>query len=129
MNNPFVYSQVVDGLRLQAAPCAVQQLTVPEFVDLPCEVLDAVYTGYFSQLFRDGFMPEAARPVLESYEAFLDSFQSSSYEEELAELESGNWFEQLRTKAKEALCALGENLEDPSLNATTFIQGKARDSE
>ena len=117
-----VHWQVVDGLRLQAASFAVQRSVLPDFVDLPSEVLNAFFTDYFPQLFRQGLIPESARNEVNAYVGFVDSWEEcETYEESLDALQHGQWFEELRSRAARLLQAIGEECYPPNLDRTTLV--------
>ena len=125
MTGDIVFEQLVDGLRLQAAGYAVQRRALPDYVHLPDELLNAVYTGSFPQLLANGRIPEEARAAFADYERFLDSHETSElgYDASLEEVKNGVWFNELRHRAKGLLRALGKDESKPSMHGTTYVRG------
>lgn len=124
LSEDFVYTQLVDGLRLQAAPFELQRRTLPEFVHLPDEVLNAVFPDYFPQLFKRGLIPQSAGPAVDSYLTYLNGFRPyGSDDAALLELETGHWFQGLRAQATSVLTAIGQCPSAPTLAGTHYIPG------
>jgi hypothetical protein len=86
--------------------------------------LNAVDYVYIPQLLRGGIISQEQAEAFHAYDKYLDTLEpEEDYEVCLKELESGDWFNELRKKALELLELLGEDHKKPTLDDTTHIQG------
>lgn len=122
MRHDDLYSQIVDGLRLAAAPFEIQTSILPDFVHVPDEIIMGVDAGDVELLVESGRLTQAQGEALADYDRYLATGEiSESYPEALADVESGEWFEALRRRARAVLELLGEDVEAPTLRGAIYV--------
>lgn len=120
----FVYARVVDGLRLAATDFQVQTEVLPGFVHLPDEIVNAVEPVYFDQLLVHGLISQRQLEALREFGQYLDTAEAyENYDEAVAALEDGKWFEELRARARATLRQLGEEVVRPTLEGVKYVPG------
>ena len=120
----FLYLRLINGLRLAASPFEVQCEVLPDFVNLPDEVLNAV--GFFAvpQLAKAGIISGIQAQRFRDYEAFLNTRAFvGDYDAAMKQLEEGPWFQELRERALALLDLLGERYERPTFEGVTYVKG------
>lgn len=120
----YLYDQLIDALRLAAAPVEVQQDVLPDFVHVPDEVLLAFEPSSIPQLESSGRLSSKLAKRLRDYDAYLETYTASeSYEDQMRDLADGGWFAKLRLLARELLSELNEGYQAPKLEGVHYVPG------
>ena len=123
-NSALLYRQLVDGLRLVASPYETQVAVLPDFVNVPDEVLNAVDSAYFRQLREDGTLSQVGFEALRDFDEFADTWpECDDYDTALRALREGSWFQEFRIRAHTVLDVLGELYSKPMMHGVTYVQG------
>lgn len=123
-NNKAIYRRLIDGLRLVASPYQVQCEVLPDFVHVPDEILNAVEYIYIPQLLRAGIISEEQAKAFKEFDDYLGTLEpEEDYEVVLRNVESGDWFNELRQRALALLKLLGEAYQRPTLEGISYMRG------
>jgi len=110
MPNDHTYRSTVAGLRLLAAPAAVQLRLLPSFVHAPDEILLAVDEVDVGRLLEGNRLSDAAKAALAELDSMLGKVEvdADDYEGSLRDVQEGEAYEALRQMARHVLELLGE---------------------
>ncbi len=110
MPNDHTYRSTVAGLRLLAAPAAVQLHLLPSFVHVPDEILLAVDEVDVGRLLEGNRLSDAAKAALAELDSMLGKVEvdADDYEGSLRDVQEGEAYEALRQMARHVLELLGE---------------------
>jgi len=114
----FWYKELIEGLRSMASTFEVQKNSLPDFVHLPDEVMNALPVDSFESLRKQGLLSLEEHENVKSFDENLDQMEiPDEYEELLEEMRTGQQFQTLRIEAKCLLEALGHKYREPKVNA------------
>ena len=119
----YWYKELVEGLRLMASEYHVQKESLPTFVHLPDEVLNALVIESFPTMLEHRLINKHQFEVLTNFYNHLDEIElPEDYDEMLQSLKSGEQFQNIRVQALKMLESLGFNLEKPRISAV-YVKG------
>jgi hypothetical protein len=120
------WSQLIEALRLLAAPFPVHVRVLPRWVVVPDEVALTFDDAYAVADLTN--VPQEAVALLKAIDSDLSrmSEDSSGDSWTLEGLERASSWASLRAKAMAALTALGTAYSDPSIDPDTYVQSRLR---
>jgi hypothetical protein len=119
----FWYNELIEGLRLIASEFTVQENSLPDFVHLPDEVLNAVQLDTLGLVVKFKLISNEQLQKLKELDTALDEITlPSDYSEMIELMKNGDSFETLRGKALHVLQNLNCEYLEPKINAT-YVKG------
>ena len=119
----YWYGELIEGLRLISSDFEVQERSLPDFVHLPDEVLNAVSLDTLGLVVSTGLLSEEQYSKLQVLDKALDSIElSSDYEGMVEQMRSGDDFQKLRSLSREVLACLNQPYMEPKINAI-YVKG------
>ena len=114
--------ELIESLRLLAAPDVVQKESLPDWVSLPDE-LGLTFSDVFEAMDTSA-LPPRALPILLQIDALVASTLEDQPDEHGTgnEAEALNSWQQLRVLAQSALEALGATYEPPDLGFVRYVK-------
>ena len=123
MTSSFPYRQIIDGLRLAASDFSVQCRVLPDFANVPDEVLLGVDIEYVEILLKNDELTPTQAQAIRDYDAYANTRpDNDNYADALQQLEYDPWFGELRVRARALLGILGKPYEEPCLSGITFVR-------
>jgi hypothetical protein len=105
----YRFSELVEGLRLISSNFDVQEKSLPDFVHLPDEVLNAVHLDTLGLVIEYGLVSKEQSEKVKELDAALEGIDlTADYEEMIEQMKSGADFENLRKIALNVLHSLGQ---------------------
>jgi hypothetical protein len=119
----YWFSELVEGLRLISSNFDVQEKSLPDFVHLPDEVLNAVHLDTLGLVIEYGLVSKEQFEKVKELDAALEGIDlTADYEEMIEQMKSGADFENLRKIALNVLHSLGQQYKEPSVSAV-YVKG------
>ncbi|WP_226649499.1 hypothetical protein [Microbulbifer variabilis] len=119
----YWYNELIEGLRLISSDFEVQEKSLPDFVHLPDEVLNAVSLDTLGLVVEFGLLSKEEFAQVTLLDNALESITLPlDYEEMIQQMKSGDDFKHLRKLARKVLDSLGQPYKEPSISAT-YIKG------
>jgi hypothetical protein len=119
----YWYGEQIEGLRLISSEFKVQERSLPDFVHLPDEVLNAVSLDTLGLVVSAGLLSQEQYSKVQVLDEALENINlPSDYEKVLEQMKSGNDFRKLRVLARKVLSFLNEPYMEPKISAI-YIKG------
>lgn len=119
----YWHKELIESLRLIASEYDVQKESLPDFIHLPDEILNAIVIESFPNMLEHKLISEEQFQELMKLHAFLDEMKlPDEYDELLESLRSGKQFQNLRIRASKILNSLGFELTNPAIGAV-YVKG------
>jgi hypothetical protein len=112
----FRYRELIEGLRFIASPYAVQVAALPDFVDVPDEIVNATPSESWDALAAKGLLDADQLAALRRFDADLGALDASREDAE------GPTFDAMRERARELLAKLGETYRAPDLGHVIWVR-------
>lgn len=119
----YWYDELVEGLRLIASEFDIQERSLPDFVHLPDEILNAIDFDTLSLLVEHGLITHEQIEKIQELDCALENIVlPSDYEAMIEDMRSGDNFNTLRKMAHEVLDSLGQAYKEPTTSAV-YVKG------
>jgi hypothetical protein len=119
----YWYNELIEGLRLISSDFDIQEKSLPDFVHLPDEVLNAVTLDTLRLVVEFELVSKEQHSQIKLLDRALEKIElSSDYEEMIEQMKSGDDFKRLRKLALDVLNSLEQPYKEPRINAT-YIKG------
>lgn len=119
----FRYAELIEGLKLIASPFDTQKNSLPDYVHIPDEILNAVPSDSWDYLYLHGFLTKEQLAKLWEFDELLNSINGpENYDDLLEFFRNDDEIHGMRKYAKNLLALLGKEWSTPDLSHNQWVK-------